>query len=250
MKTSPKFHWLSLLTLLCGGIGILLRSWLYGTGLDSSNLLSSTHPAGYLVLVLSLGTALALFLFTRRCTAQRKYSELFPASVAGGAGTWAGAVGILLTAIIALVRKDGTAAILTGFAGILAAAALVFVGLCRMKGRRPGYYFHTVVCVYFLLRLITSYKSWSSDPQLHDYCFQLLATVCIMLYCYHRAALDWRPGSPRAMVLLGLLGVYFCCLSLVRSDAPFLYAGTGVWMLTNLGSPAPPYRGTFVREDG
>jgi len=119
---------------------------------------------------------------------------------------------------------------------------MVMTGLCRFKGMRPNFLFHTVICLFFVVWLISRYQSWSADPQLHDYCFQLLATVCAMLFGYHRAALDLKSGNRRALVTVGLLGTYFCCLSVAASDSALFYAAIGAWMVTNLGVldiPAP-----------
>ena len=53
MKFDLKYNQLPLFTLLCGGLGALLRLWLYGTGLDDEGLLVRGHAAGILVLILS-----------------------------------------------------------------------------------------------------------------------------------------------------------------------------------------------------
>lgn len=242
MKIDFKSNWLILLTLLCGLVGLLLRAWLYGSGLGEDNLLAANHIAGILVVILSVAAAVALLLLTRNCSTRGKYADAFPACPIAAVGSFVGAAGILITSMIDLIRKDVSFAPVLGLLGIIAGAALVFTGYCRLKGRRPSFLFHTMVCLYFMLRLISLYQGWSADPQLHDYCFQLLAIVCIMLYAYHRAAQDLKVAPRRQLVLYGLLGAYFCCLSLVRSDAIWLYAGMAVWMLTNLGTlkSAPP----------
>lgn len=236
MKIDLKLNQLPLFTLLCGGMGAALRLWLYGTGLDSEGLLVSNHPAGILVLLLSAMVAGLLLWFTRDFVCRDKYTQQFPASTWGAAGAFAAAAGVLITAMVELVRREVPMAALVGLMGIVAAAALAFTGLCRLKGLRPNFLFHTLVCLSFVLRLISRYQVWSADPQLHDYCFQLLATVCAMLFGYHRAALDMKSGSRRPLVLVGLLGSFFCCLSVVASDAPILYAALAAWMVTNLGA--------------
>lgn len=236
MKIDLKVNQLPIFTLLCGGIGILLRLWQYGTGLGEDGLLLVGHPAGILVLVLSAAVAGVLIWFTRDFAGTAKYSCQFPVSTLGAAGAFISAVGLLLTATAELVRQDSPFALLTGVLGIATAAALAFTGLCRLKGLRPNSAFHTVVCLYFVLRLISRYQTWSSDPQLHDYCFQLLATVCAMLFSYHRAALDMKAEKRRHLVILGLLGSYFSCLATVQSEAILLYVGLAAWMITNLGT--------------
>lgn len=242
MKFDLKYNQLPLFTLLCGGLGALLRLWLYGTGLDDEGMLVAAHPAGILVLILTALTIAALLWFLRRFSAQGKFSRQFPASLWGSLGTFAAAACILLAALLDLVRRESALSLLAGFIGIAAAGAMVMTALCRYKGMRPNFLFHTLICLFFVARLISRYQSWSADPQLHDYGFQLLATVCAMLFSYHRAALDLKNGDRRSLVIIGLLGTYFCCLSVVASDAYFFYAAIGAWMVANLGVldiPAP-----------
>ena len=235
MKFDLKLNQLPIFTLICGGIGVLLRFWHYAAGLDESGLLRSSHPAGILVLILS---AAVIGIVLWKCWDFKnpaKYSRQYPTSSAGGVGAFVCAAGILLTSMAELVRRETVLSLLAGLLGIAAAIALAFTGLCRLKGLRPHWGFHTLVCLCFALRLISRYQTWSSDPQLFDYCFQLLATIAAMLFSYHRAALDFKAGKRRRLVIFGLLGGYFCCLSLIAYDAPLLYAGLAAWMLTNLG---------------
>jgi membrane protease YdiL (CAAX protease family) len=99
---------------------------------------------------------------------------------------------------------------LVGLMGIAAAAALAFTGLCRLKGLRPTFLFHTLICLNFVVRLISHYQIWCADPQLQDYCFQLLGTVCATFALMYTGSLlgnginlliGWLRGRP---VLSGL----------------------------------------------
>jgi len=236
MKINLKYNQLPLIALLSGFLGALLRLWHYATGIDESGLLVPIHFAGILLCLLCVATIGIIVWVCRDFPGQGKYSGQFPASTWGGIGAFAGGACLLLTSMLELVRKEALFSVLTGVFGIAATAALLFTGLCRLKGLRPHWGFHSAVCLYFVIRLISRYQVWSSDPQLYDYCFQLLATVCAMLFSYHRAALDMKAARRRRLVILGLLGGFFSCLSVTASDAPLLYAGLAVWMLTNLGA--------------
>ena len=238
MKIKPKINQLPLFTLVCGGLGALLRLWLYGTGLDSDRLLVANHPAGILVLVLSAVMVGVMLWLLQDYSCLKKYTQQFPPSAWGAAGAFAAAAGVLINAMAELARQEVPMAPLVGLLGIAAAAALAFTGLCRLKGLRPTFLFHTLICLNFVVRLISHYQIWCADPQLQDYCFQLLGTVCAMLFAYHRAALDMKGGNRRTLVIMGLLGSYCCCHSVVASDAPTLYAGLAAWMITNLGTLA------------
>ena len=235
MKFDLKYNQLPLFTLLCGGIGVLLRLWLYGTGLDEEGLLISAHPAGILTLILTVLTGGLLLWFLRHFHTHGKYTRQFPVSVWGAVGAFAGAVCLLLTAMVELIKRESPLSVVVGLLGIAAAVSLAFTGLCRLKSLRPNFLFHTLICIFLILQLIRRYQSWSADPQLYDYCFQLLSTVAAMLFAYHLAALDLKSGNRRPLVTVGLLGAYFCCLSLVATDTPLFYGGLAAWMVTNLG---------------
>lgn len=236
MKINLKYNQLPLFSLLCGIVGGLLRFWYYATGIDESGLLVPVHFANILLSVLCVAAVGGILWFSWKFPGQGKYSGQFPASTWGGIGAFAAGAGLLITSMLELVRRETTLSVLVGFLGIAATGALLFTGLCRLRGLRPHWGFHSAICIYFVIRLISRYQTWSSDPQLADYCFQLLATVCAMLFSYHRAALDMKAARRRRLVILGLLGGFFSCLSVAASDASLLYAGLAVWMLTNLGT--------------
>ena len=120
MKFDLKYNQLPLFTLLCGGLGALLRLWLYGTGLDDEGLLVRGHAAGILVLILSALVIGSLIWFLRRFSSQDKYPRQFPRSLPGSVGAFAGAVGVLLTAMLELVRHESALGLLAGFLGIAA----------------------------------------------------------------------------------------------------------------------------------
>lgn len=225
---------LPVLAVAAGLLGLLLRLWLYGTGLDDQNLLLHTHPAGYLIPVLSLLVVIAAFFLVRPLHTCKPYEELFPRSAVGAIGSWIGSVGLIMAAMVDLVQRETVLTSVTGILGVAGAGCLAYVGQQRLTGNRPGFSFHAAVCLYFAMRLISRYQNWSADPQLQDYCFQLLAIVCLMLYSYHRSALDFKDGSGRAMTAFGLLSIYFCCLALVRSDNLWLYLTMAVWVFTSL----------------
>lgn len=239
MKNIFKPTKLPLLILCAGGIGLLLRLWLLGTGVDDKGLLVSGHPAEILLWLLTAAVAAMLAYLTKDLVEAGKYRFNFPASDIGGIGTFLAAGGIGITALTELIGKSGTFPVLLGLMGLLMVPVLVFLGYCRRKGIRPAPIFHTLISLYLMVRLIGFYRHWSSDPQLQDYCFRLLATVCLMLAVYQRAAFDAGIGKRRPCAFFSLAAVYFCCLSLTDwGEIPF-FLGTGAWMITNLCSLIP-----------
>lgn len=239
MKNVFKPTRLPLLILCAGGIGLLLRIWLLSTGVDDKGLLVSGHPAEILLWLLTAAVAAGLLYLTKDLVEAGKYRFNFPASDIGGIGAFLAAGGIGITALVELIGQSGTFSVVVGLLGLLMVPTLIFLGRCRQKGLRPAPVFHTVLSLYLMLRLIGFYRHWSSDPQLQDYCFQLLATVCLMLAVYQHAAFDAGIGRRRPCAFFSLAAVYFCCLSLTDwAGIPF-FLGTGAWMVTNLCSLIP-----------
>ncbi len=225
--------------LAASGIGLLLRIWLLIAGTDEKGFLMSGHPADILLWILTAATIAMVLLCTRRLQQAAKYQFNFPQSMTGAIGCALGAAGIAIVSVAELLSYDDTLALVSAIMGLLGAGALGYLGYCRQKGLHPSVLCHTVISLFLMLRLINQYRHWSSDPQLQDYCFQLLATVCLMLAAYHRATFDANAGNRRPHAFFHLCAVYFCCLSLAGTDGIAFYLGTGIWMLTDLCSLIP-----------
>ena len=227
-----------------GLLGIGLRVWLLADGFDKKGLLVTSHPAGILIWIL---TALVLSVLVISClplVQASKYSFNYPASVTGAAGEALGAIGILIACIQILF---GTMDIVTEVClvlGFLSVPALGLGAWLRMKGLRPPLYLHGTVCLFWMIRLVCQYRIWSPDPQLQDYSFQLLATVFLMLSCFHRAAFDANMGQRRMSAIFQLGAVYFCMISIPGCKDWLLYLCCGIWTALNLCNllPLPNWR--------
>lgn len=235
MKNLFKPTILPLFTLCAGVLGFLLRIWLYATGVDEKGLIITSHPANALIFILTALVIAVLFLCTRSLNAKHSYSELFPGSKTGAAGCFAAAAGILVTDTVEIFLKRDPITTATLILGLAAAACLLFLGFCRLKQLRPSFLFHTVVTVYMMLHPLSQYRLWSSDPQLQNYCFQLLASVFLLLACYHRTALDVKGGNCKWYALYNQAALFFCCLSL-NTGSWLFYLTMAVWTATNLCS--------------
>lgn len=236
MKISVKPQQLKFLVLGAGGIGLMLRLFLYITGTDAKGLLVSGHWAGWALWILTFAAIAAVLYLTRNLEGSPRYSDAFPMSVVSAAGCLLLAVMVVITTISELGDSALPLSKLMTVLGFGAAAALCFVGICRMMGMKPLFLFHGVICIYFAMRMVYEYRYWSADPQLMDYCFYLGAYLGLMLTAYHQAAFDADMGSHRKLWLFSLLTVFLCCLSVKGyRDTLLLYAG-GVWAFTNLSS--------------
>lgn len=238
MNLRSVFKHLPRYVLICGGIGLLLRIWLLA-GVDEKGFLVANPVATTLLWVVSVGVPVALFFLTRELTEAKKYAFNFPPSPIAAIGTWLAALSIFIHSILSFPDSQDAIDVISGIFGVLSAAALVLAGLCRRNGRRPNFLLHCLVAVYLMLRLICQYRHWSADPQVLDYCFSILATVCLMLAVYHRAAFDLGSGSRQCYAFFCLTCGFFCCLSLVGWEDILYYLGIGAWMFTDLCNLIP-----------
>lgn len=234
MKLSVKPQLLKYLVLGAGGLGLILRILLYTTGTDAKGLLVSGHWAHVLLWLLTAIVAVGTFLLTRSIQGPERYQDCYPASVPAAAGALILGVMLLITTVSELSAVDSSLQILLTVLGFGSALSLGVVAYCRLCGAKPLFLFHAALCVYFALRMVCQYRSWSSDPQLMDYCFYLCAYVGLMLTAYQQAAFDADMGNHRALWLLSLLTVYLCCLSLKGTRDTMLLLCAGVWAFTNL----------------
>lgn len=226
------------LALICGSIGMLLRLWLLSTENDKG-FIDRGHISEMLLLILTGVFLVLLFLATRSLLQAEKFSFNFPASPVAALGTGLAALGLGMTAVPDLLNATDLLHSLSAISGILAAVALVYAGRCRWAGSRPSVLLHSALCLWLMLRLICVYRSWSADPQLEDYSFQLLAIVCCMLAAYHRTAFDADCGHRYQYAFFVLAGVYFCCLSMAGPDNILPYLSLGLWLITDLCDLTP-----------
>ena len=227
-----------------GLLGIGLRVWLLADGFDQKGLLVTGHPAAALIWIL---TALVLAVLIISClplVQASKYSFNYPASYTGAAGEALAAIGILAACIQTLSGAVDGVTLVCMILGFLAVPALGHSAWCRLKGTKVPSALHSIVCLFWMMRLVCQYRIWSPDPQLQDYCFQLLATVFLMLSSFHRAAFDADMGQRRLSAIFQLGAVYFCMISIPGCQDWLLYLCCGVWTVLNLCNllPMPNWR--------
>jgi len=225
--------------LAAGGIGLALRLWLLSTGFDDKGLLVSGHPADILLWVLTAAVVAVIIAVCLPLSQANKYSFNFPSTPIGAIGEAALALGILVSAVGALGRTSDLLSTATLGIGFLCVPALCFCALCRWNGKHPQFFFHGLVCVYWILRLVAQYRTWSPEPQLQNYAFQLFATVFMMLAIYQRTAFDANLGNRRKHAIYHLGTVFFCCLSLAGSKDWLLYGTCLLWALSDLCNLIP-----------
>lgn len=237
MNLSKLHYLLPRLILLPGGLGLLLRIWLLKT--DGQGFLLPNPFASTVLILLILGVLAGLFYLARYWQEGAKYSFNFPASPIAAGGTGLAALSIFVYSVISFGSVTDAIDLLAGIIGLAAAAALGFCAWCRYWGKQPNFVFYLVPCVFFVFLLICQYRSWSTDPQVLDYAFQLLAIICLMLASYYRAAFAANQGNRSFYGFFALAAVFFCCVTLTSWLNIVLYLGTGAWMLTDICKLTP-----------
>lgn len=236
MKSQTKAKYLRGLALSAGAAGFLLRILLYTEGQDETGLLITGHWSAVALWILTGIILLALFLATRSVSGPESYEDSFPAFPLSALGALLGAGGFVLLA----VREAGSAGSGLEFAAlilsIIAGLSLVVIAVCRLLHLKPLCLFHAAVCIGYALLMICRYRSWNSEPQVHNYCFYMMACVCLMLASYQLAAFDAGMGNHRALWFWGLAATYLCCLASygIRDDLSIPF--WGFWIFSNLSN--------------
>ncbi len=222
------------LTALCGGAaGYALRRWLFSAK-DAEGLIARNHPASWLLLILCAGVLISFYLLTKNAGANGKYYDNFPTSYAGGLGAIAAAVGLFFIVLGSFIDRPDPITAISNTLGLLAVFSLGFTGYCRLAHRRPNFLFHTIICLYLALFQLSRYRSWISNPEMQEYAYELLATVCLMLAAYQRAAFDLNMGNRRAQQFWGLCAVFFSLICIAGTGSKLFYASFALWTVTNL----------------
>lgn len=223
---------------ICGGLGLIgmaLRYWQLTAGLDEKGLLVTSHPAGYLLLVLAAVTVAVVIAALWGKEDSKRSGRMFPASKVGAAVTGLACIGLAISVWnIFQNSQASTLKWVTCLLGLASVAATGFLACCRYQGLRPHYLFRGVVMVYLMLHFVNHYQTWFSQPLLALYAPQLLAHVLLVMACYHRTALEADLGSRRRYIASSHLAAFLCLINVPVEDSLF-YLTMGAWLLLDAG---------------
>ncbi len=163
---------------------------------------------------------------------------LWTLSTVGGNGSYADNFsrctlrGILMVAggtVMALsVRNLGFAAQWQTWLGWGASAAMVYLGICRMLGAKAIFGPGALICLFFMVLVVTGYQEWSDCPRLYTYGFQFLTLLCGMLSGFHRACCEAGIIQRRKLLLTSFVGAACALVALAEGS---VYIAAGLWML-------------------
>lgn len=231
-----KAKFLKIFVPIAGLAACGMRIALYATGFDGRSLLIQDHWARIGLLILTgivAAILLATGLFIKGSdNAKDARPKPFPSAL----GCFAAAMALGFTCGWEFGDFPSVLHTVLWGLGLVSAFCLLAVSVFRWRRSRPYFALHAIVCVYFALRTVLLYRSYSSDPMTQDYTFYLMAYVALMLCAYHHAAFDAGIGSHRALWITSLAAVYLCCAALKNCPDIPLLAGCALWALTNLTS--------------
>ena len=226
---NTRMKLLRCIVLSAGLLGMSLRGLIYATAIDSKGLLIRNHWATWSILILT-GFVLALLLvMTRKPLGPSSYQNCYPGSFWQGATALGAAAAIALEAVPSFLAPGDTLDLVTSLFGLASGGALLVISGCRFTGKRPSFLFHSILCIFFALQMVSQYRHWSSSPQLMNYCFYMIAFICLMLTAYFLAAFEADMDNRRALWFFSMAAAFFCFLALPASSDTGLLIACALW---------------------
>jgi len=229
------------LPLLCAGLGILtavLRLMQASFGTDDKGLLILWHPLDLLVWAVTAAAVILVVLTVRKLDGSNLYADNFgpdaPAAI-GCTALMGGIAAVVSVAPNSFIRLE----VIRMYLGLLALPALLWVGVCRIRGKQPFFLLHGAVCLYLVIHTVSHYQGWCARPLMHSFLDPMAASICLPLCAHYQTAFDVGLGDRRMQLGVGLLGSFFCLAAAAGGEDLMLYLGGAIWMLTNLANLTP-----------
>lgn len=240
MRISRKVGIFPLFTIVTGALGYAMRSWLLSLE-EAGGLLPRNHIAGIATLILLALTLIVCLFAVKGAPKVTEYTQLFPSSPVAAIGGMVGALGLGFSAFA--VKGVGVLAYGLPIFGVLSTVALVVGAWYRFTGKKPKALPYCIVAVFFMLRVIAWCRVWGTEPQLHYYLFDLLASLCLLLACYYRAEVCVDMKHYRSYAFFSQMALFCCMLCMTDKEWTF-YLSAGIWMASDFCVP-PVYSGRY-----
>lgn len=228
-----------LLTLTAGSIGIALRFWLLLIGEDEKGLYPAPHISRVLLLLLTAGVLIGLFLTAAHAGKNRSYSTNFPASALGALGYLFAGIFMLYSGSQHFSQGNLILYPITAVAGLVSGAVLLPGAWFRFRGKRPPYVILAIPCMYFCLRLFCMGHTWGDEPEIDRFLFAFLATAASIPALYQLWAFSVGLGKRATCLLCSLIAVYLCLVAVPGDREGLFYLAMAVFFFLNL-CPAKP----------
>ena len=244
-------------TVLAALAALGLHRYMMEACIDDMGLLIPGNLPGKLLWALAIGFAGYLLILISTLGGDGRYEDDFPRSILSGGVLMAAGVVLLLNArslgALPGVAMPAYTRALTRIMVLsvdwimvalpwLAGAAMVVLGVYRMMGRKPLFVFSAIVCLLHMLTLIRNYRLWGADPQLHEYCFALLALVLLMLCSFHRTCCDAGVIQRKKLIFTCLTAAVCSAAAMSGHSQPGFFLASALWALGCVcdGAVLPP----------
>lgn len=212
-------------------LGFLLRILQLKYAFDSEGLMLRGSGSIGVLAAVSVIVVIGSILFCRQLEQRPCYTDAFSDGILEMLLTLASGVTLLCGSLLGAVKGD----VVVGALGVLASACFVIIGVGRFRGRMAPLAIHLFPCLYLICKLIIDFKRWSIDPALLDYCFSLLAMICVMCATYHIDGFCFNKGKRPLTVFWCLCGVFFCTVTLADPglQQQLVNGALGLWLFVN-----------------
>lgn len=196
--------------------GLGLRLWNLTSGVDAKGLpvmeLSAWLLVGCSALFLLVFLALAVCAPGRSGAAEVLYYGKAHCAIA-----YCSAILLLLS-----VGYEFGAALKTGASfstplilllGLVSGFCLIGIAALRGNGKTPAPAAELIPNLYFIVKLVFDFRSWSTDPMILDYCPSLFALIFVVLAFYHSTGFVFSQGKPRRTLFYSMAAVYFSAVA-------------------------------------
>ena len=175
---------------------------------------------------------------------RKKYKALSDRSPLVLAVTLAATAGMLLGCVAMIRDLEHDYDLLLAAGGAVTAICWAVVALDRFRGRKLPAPLFMIPALFYAVRLILDFRNWSRDPMILDYCFDLLALICIMCATFHLGGFCFDKGKRRLTVFYCCCGILFGAAAIAggRMREVAMTGGAMLWLAANLWTLLRPVR--------
>lgn len=222
------------LTVLLAAAACLLRANQLAVAFDPNGIMTGKGVA--LFTCITVIVVLLFGLYSRGLKGRKKYNAMASRSLPLMAAGCTAALLMMASGLVILVQPvqpgDKLLAVGSVLTGLCWAATAVFRG----KGKKVHVGLFLLPAAFYVVDLVCRFRFWTRDPVILDYCYDLLALICVMCAVFHLGSFCFDKGTRRSAVFFSLCGVFFCAAALVGGSAASIlgYGAAMIWLMTNL----------------
>ncbi len=218
------------LAVIAGIAGFFLRKHELATIYDMWGLAVRGKPVTVALIILSAAVIVAAIVFAAASTGKRRVAAelgtVVPDDAGGKTAFWIAAALCVIGAVGCFLHPDifrwrGVAYIFALFA---LGSGIAYALLPTSKGKPSSAVtvLSVVPALFFSLWLIVCFRTYATDPELLDYCYEALAAAAMAFACYCEAGYAYNVSKPGKTAAAALIALYFGLVTLAD--------GTSIWL--------------------